>query len=317
MEVITVGWEPHHSRSSTHSSKEAYWLKPVLTAFIIHVLLIYVLITFWYQDTTQRVSALVVKPSPTAIKSYLMTSTQYQSITQTNLPPKLNDLENAQPVQSKPPIVDINADIDVDVEIDEIDEIDVDIEIDESPSTTIKTKETPTSLDEDNTLDKVMPSNNKPNNIQPHVITKKNNVLPSQIKPKMTTDINKSAPSLASIQQATSHFIQQNNIAALDTLIGSQTALQNKPTGTMSEMDPNLDFIELAAEIDISQPHTFNHRLDPNRIVKQGDYCYRVVELATQVNPHGWGLGFATFCGEDQVKKQLTEAINNRVNRIK
>jgi hypothetical protein len=297
MEVITVGWEPHHSRSSTHSSKEAYWLKPVLTAFIIHVLLIYVLIAFWYQDTTQRVSALVVKPSPTAIKSYLMTSTQYQSITQTSLPPKLYDLEKAQHIKNFPPIIDTNVDV--------------------SQSTSIYTKETPTSLDEDNTLDKVMPSSNKPNNIQPHVITKKNNVLPSQIKPNTTTNVNKSAPSLASIQQATSHFIQQNNIAALDTLIGSQTALQNKPTGTMSEMDPNLDFIELAAEIDISQPHTFNHRLDPNRIVKQGDYCYRVVELATQVNPHGWGLGFATFCGEDQVKKQLTEAINNRVNRIK
>ncbi|QHS12247.1 hypothetical protein [Shewanella sp. Arc9-LZ] len=297
MEVITVGWEPHHSRSSTHSSKEAYWLKPVLTAFIIHVLLIYVLIAFWYQDTTQRVSALVVKPSPTAIKSYLMTSTQYQSITQTSLPPKLYDLEKAQHIKNFPPIIDTNVDV--------------------SQSTSIYTKETPTSLDEDNTLDKVMPSSNKPNNIQPHVITKKNNVLPSQIKPNTTTNVNKSTPSLASIQQATSHFIQQNNIAALDTLIGSQTALQNKPTGTMSEMDPNLDFIELAAEIDISQPHTFNHRLDPNRIVKQGDYCYRVVELATQVNPHGWGLGFATFCGEDQVKKQLTEAINNRVNRIK
>jgi hypothetical protein len=297
MEVITVGWEPHHSRSSTHSSKEAYWLKPVLTAFIIHVLLIYVLIAFWYQDTTQRVSALVVKPSPTAIKSYLMTSTQYQSITQTSLPPKLYDLEKAQHIKNFPPIIDTNVDV--------------------SQSTSIYTKETPTSLDEDNTLDKVMPSSNKPNNIQPHVITKKNNVLPSQIKPNTTTNVNKSTPSLASIQQATSHFIQQNNIAALDTLIGSQTALQNKPTGTMSEMDSNLDFIELAAEIDISQPHTFNHRLDPNRIVKQGDYCYRVVELATQVNPHGWGLGFATFCGEDQVKKQLTEAIRKRVNAVK
>jgi hypothetical protein len=295
MEVITVGWEPHHSRSSTHSSKEAYWLKPVLTAFIIHVLLIYVLIAFWYQDTTQRVSALVVKPSPTAIKSYLMTSTQYQSITQTSLPPKLYDLEKAQHLNRHTPIIDVDV----------------------SQSTSTNAKETKASLDEDNTLNKVMPSSNKPNNIQSAVITKKKNVLPSQIKPKMTTDINKSAPSLASIQQATSYFIQQNNIAALDTLVGSQTALQNKPTGTMSEMDLNLDFIELAAEIDISQPHTFNHRLDPNRIVKQGDYCYRVVELATQVNPHGWGLGFATFCGEDQVKKQLTEAIRKRVNAVK
>ncbi|MGI2113733.1 hypothetical protein ACRN9G_09025 [Shewanella frigidimarina] len=295
MEVITVGWEPHHSRTSTHSSKEVYWLKPVLTAFIIHVLLIYVLIAFWYQDTTQRVSTLVVKPSTTAIKSYLITSTQYESMTQTSLPPKLNDLESARLIKSFPPIIDTNVDV--------------------SQSTSINAKETPISLDEDNnTLDNVMPSNNKPINIQSTASAK---ALPNQIKPNTTTNVNKSVPSLASIQQATSHFIQQNNIAALDTLIGSQTALQNQPTGTMSEMDPNLDFIELAPEIDINQPHTFNHRLDPNRIVKQGDYCYRVVELPTQVNPHGWGLGFAEFCGEDKVKKQLTESINNRVNRIK
>ncbi len=295
MEVITVGWEPHHSRTSTHSSKEVYWLKPVLTAFIIHVLLIYVLIAFWYQDTTQRVSTLVVKLSTTAIKSYLITSTQYESMTQTSLPPKLNDLESARLIKSFPPIIDTNVDV--------------------SQSTSINAKETPISLDEDNnTLDNVMPSNNKPINIQSTASAK---ALPNQIKPNTTTNVNKSVPSLASIQQATSHFIQQNNIAALDTLIGSQTALQNQPTGTMSEMDPNLDFIELAPEIDINQPHTFNHRLDPNRIVKQGDYCYRVVELPTQVNPHGWGLGFAEFCGEDKVKKQLTESINNRVNRIK
>jgi hypothetical protein len=311
MEVITVGREPQHSRASMHSPEEIYWLKPVLTALFIHVLLIYVLITFWYQDATQRMSALVIEPSSTAIKSYLMTSAQYQSMTQTSLSPKLNDIENAQHVQSKPPIVDINADIDVDVYIE------IEIEIDESPSTTIKTTETQTSLNKDNTLDNVMPSNNKPNNIQSTASAKIPNALPNQIKPDTTTDVNKSAPSFASIQQATSHFIQQNNIAALDTLIGSQTALQNKPTGTMSEMDSNLDFIELAPEIDISQPHTFNHRLDPNRIVKQGDYCYRVVELPTQVNPHGWGLGFATFCGEDQVKNQLTEAIRKRVNAVK
>jgi hypothetical protein len=297
MEVITAGREPHHSRSSTHSFEEIYWLKPVLTAFIIHVLLIYVLIAFWYQDTMQRVSALVVKPSTTAIKSYLITPTQYESMTQTSLPPKLNNIENAQHIRSYPPIIDTNVDV--------------------SQSTSTNAKETPTSLDEDKAIDNVVPSNNKHNSIQSTRDSKKPNVLPSQIKPKTTTEVNKPMPTLASIQHASSHFIQQKNLEALDTLIGSQTALQNKPTGTMSEMDPNLDFIELAAEIDISQPHTFNHRLDPNRIVKQGDYCYRVVELPTQVNPHGWGLGFATFCGEDKVKKQLTESINNRVNRIK
>ena len=120
-----------------------------------------------------------------------------------------------------------------------------------------------------------------------------------------------------SLQQATSRYIQQHNNQQFEQLIDLQAASKNKPVGTMSEMDATLDFIELTPKIDTSQPQTLNHKLDPNRIVKQGDYCYKVVNLATQVNPHGWGLGFAEFCGEDKQKQQLTEAINNRVNKLK
>ena len=291
MEVITVGREPQHSLFSTHAPK-IYWLKPVLTALIIHALLIYMLIAFWYQDTTQRTSTLMIKPSTTAIKSYLMTSTQYQSMIHTNLPPKLNEQRDIEYVNRNPSIIDV------------------------SQSTSI-TKDTQASLDEDAVIDEVVPSNNKRNTIQSISSAKIPIALPSQIKPETTTNLNKSVPSLTSIQQASSQYIQRDNINELELLISSQTALPKKNVGTMSEMDPQLDFIELTPKVDTSQPNTLNHRLDPNRIVKQGDYCYRVVDLATQVNPHGWGLGFAEYCGEDESKKQLTEAINNRISKVK
>lgn len=131
------------------------------------------LIAFWYQDTTQRTSTLMVKPSTTVIKSYLMTSTQYQSMIHTNLPSKLNEQRDIEYVNRNPSIIDV------------------------SQSTSITT-DTQASLDE------VVPSNNKRNTIQSISSAKIPNALPSQIKPETTTNLNKSEPSLTSIQQASS-----------------------------------------------------------------------------------------------------------------
>jgi hypothetical protein len=67
-------------------------------------------------------------------------------MTRTSLPPKLNDIENAQHIKSYPPIIDTNVDV--------------------SQLTSTSAKETPTSLDEDKAIDNVVPSNNKHNSIQ-------------------------------------------------------------------------------------------------------------------------------------------------------
>ena len=268
MDTITTFKKVQHTRMLLSNSDDVNIFKPIMAAFISHVVLILAIAWFWQQDTSQRKTAFIQSIKPDVIKSYLITSKQYQLMQ-----------DNHEKLNNTSPVVEHNL-------------------------SGLHGSKTPVRLV--STMAKKI--NNKPIN--------SNN---AKLKPKANDkpNVKKVVSTSQSIQQASAKFIQQHNNDQLEVLIGSQTAWQNKPVATMSEMDAQLDFIVLSPEVDISQPHTFNHKLDPNRIVKQGDYCYRVVELATQINPHGYGLGYAQFCGEDKQQKLLTEMINNRISQIK
>lgn len=249
---------------------------PLFYAIVMHSILILLIAWFWQQDTKRRMAEIKTPIKHSAIKSYLITSQQYQSM--------LNE-SYSEPI-SQPPAQSIQA-----------------------------------KSDAHKPLLKV---NNEATQIAPVVTNPANSSAPN--KPNKTNAPTTPAAEVSthaihaaiSMKQATSQYLQQQNQLDFEQLVGEQTAAQHQPKGSLSEMDATLDFIELApTPTDTNQPHTLNHKLDPNRIVKQGDYCYTVVNLATQVNPHGWGLGFAEFCGEDKQKQQLTEAINNRVNKVK
>lgn len=264
------------------SSKQAIPLNeqrlatPLFFAIVMHCILILLIGWFWQQDTKQRMAEIKMPITHTAIKSYLISSQQYQSM------------------------------------------------LNESHSDTISQPQSPNQQTQPKPDGHNPKSPNKSNNeavqMAPILATNtthspKPNKASTPPTPKVPTHATNTA---MSIKQATSQYLQQQNQLEFEQLVGLQTAAQHKPSGTMSEMDAELDFIELTpTPTDTNQPHTLNHKLDPNRIVKQGDYCYTVVNLATQVNPHGWGLGFAQYCGEDKQKQQLTEAINSRVNNIK
>ena len=276
MNTITAYKEGNNLQANTFD--KSYLFKSLVCALVIHSVLVLFISWFWQQDAQQRMTALTTPTKYSAIKSYLITSQQYQS--------QINDTENVPQSQVTTILKPVES---VAVETTAL--------INREPA-----KITPTLI--------------KKTTISP---VKLNNQL-REAKPKTDSTSNSSSDTVntaASIKEAASQYIKQHHNDQLEQLIGTQTAQQNKPLGTMSEMDPQLDFIELTPKVDTSQPNTLNHRLDPNRIVKQGDYCYRVVDLATQVNPHGWGLGFAEYCGEDESKKQLTEAINNRISKVK
>ncbi|MDF0535319.1 hypothetical protein KDN34_17290 [Shewanella yunxiaonensis] len=55
--------------------------------------------------------------------------------------------------------------------------------------------------------------------------------------------------------------------------------------------------------------------LDPNRIVKQGDRCYRVVKMPTQLNPEAEHLGFGFKCALTDDEKRLDKSLTNRINQ--
>ncbi|PMG81073.1 hypothetical protein BCU84_00165 [Shewanella sp. 10N.286.51.B7] len=117
---------------------------------------------------------------------------------------------------------------------------------------------------------------------------------------------------------AVKHQVLKNlNQQALNTLISQQAHLATSKSGaSLSELTPEMFDIEIIEIEDKRQATTLDHRLDPNRIMKHGETCYRIVPLPTQINPHAEGLGFAEPCDSAKMKKALGKAIQNRLSKV-
>ena len=85
---------------------------------------------------------------------------------------------------------------------------------------------------------------------------------------------------------------------------------------SLSEMDGEMTILKGGSEYDISKELTLDHQFDPNRIVRIGDTCYRVVKLGDPINSHKENLGFPYFCGEDQVSKSINKGIAEHLSRM-
>ncbi|MCL2919268.1 hypothetical protein [Shewanella litorisediminis] len=111
-----------------------------------------------------------------------------------------------------------------------------------------------------------------------------------------------------------SRFMARQNALALTALSESyanqQTAHMNAAGRGMSELLPEMEVLLVPDADDFYKPNTLDSDIDPNRIVKSGDTCYRVVKVPTPLNPHAENLGYPFRCGEDRVKKALKEGIN-------
>nr|WP_250885893.1 hypothetical protein [Shewanella jiangmenensis] len=111
-----------------------------------------------------------------------------------------------------------------------------------------------------------------------------------------------------------SRFMARQNANALNALTESyaeqKTAHINRSGRSMSELLPEMEVLLVPDADDFYKPNTLDSKIDPNRIVKSGDTCYRVVKVPTPLNPHAENLGYPFRCGEDRVKKALKEGIN-------
>ncbi|AZG72144.1 hypothetical protein [Shewanella livingstonensis] len=94
MDVIEVYTLEPYCRTSVHNPNKVDLFQPLAIALIIHVMLIFLIALFWEQDTDQRTSDLPATPKTKAIRSYLLSSKQYQSMI--NTLPKPNDLDDIQ-----------------------------------------------------------------------------------------------------------------------------------------------------------------------------------------------------------------------------
>ena len=111
-----------------------------------------------------------------------------------------------------------------------------------------------------------------------------------------------------------SRFMARQNEQALTALseryASDKTAHFGASGRSMSELLPEMEVLLVPSADDFYKPNTLDSDVDPNRIVKSGDTCYRVVKVPTPINPHAENLGFPFRCGEDRVKKALKEGIN-------
>ncbi|MCL1049006.1 hypothetical protein L2755_05135 [Shewanella abyssi] len=132
-----------------------------------------------------------------------------------------------------------------------------------------------------------------------------------RIVSKRSVAVNNKNPSAMAFAQS---YLQRKNAAALDALIVDKA---NQYTGSRSLSEMDGDMVELVfPEVDeYSKIPTTDHRLDPNRIVRQGDTCFRIVKTPTQINPYGENIGYPFNCGGDKIKKAINEAISARLEK--
>ena len=92
----------------------------------------------------------------------------------------------------------------------------------------------------------------------------------------------------------TQRYFERQREQALDDLVLEQANHYSKRSN-LSEMSPEMEVLIVPNADDFSGPTSLDLELDPNRIVRKGDTCYRVVKVGTQINPYAENLGFPSI----------------------
>ena len=75
-------------------------------------------------------------------------------------------------------------------------------------------------------------------------------------------------------------------------------------------MTPQMKQEWLPARKTVAEAKTLDHQFDPNRIIRKGSDCYRVVKVGTPINPHAENLGYKFKCGQTDQEKALAESLS-------
>ncbi len=128
-------------------------------------------------------------------------------------------------------------------------------------------------------------------------------------------NLERGAADSGAVSAVTGDYMARYRQAQLDKLVehAADKATQKK---SMSEMDGKMRVLALPKENEYETAITLDSKLDPNRIVKIGDTCYRVVSVATPINPHGENLGFPFNCGGDKVKLAIKDSLDKHLSMM-
>ncbi|QYJ96049.1 hypothetical protein K0J45_10735 [Shewanella alkalitolerans] len=150
--------------------------------------------------------------------------------------------------------------------------------------------------------------------IEVHADTQKKNEAFS-FKAAKGLNLERGAADSGAVSAATGDYMARYRQAQLDKLVehAADKATQKK---SMSEMDGEMRVLALPKENEYETAITLDSKVDPNRIVKIGDTCYRVVSVATAINPHGENLGFPFKCGGDKVKQAIKDSLDKHLSMM-
>ncbi|WP_394393160.1 hypothetical protein [Shewanella woodyi] len=124
-----------------------------------------------------------------------------------------------------------------------------------------------------------------------------------------------SAKPARSLSQSTRSYFQRQREQALDELVISQSDRYTRKR-SLSEMDGDMIILSLPEHNIWEETKTLDSELDPNRIVKQGSTCYRIVKTPNPLNPHAENLGYPFRCDGKSLVSDLQKAIAKRAEKM-
>ena len=217
-----------------------------------------------------------------------------------------------------------------------------------TPTTPIKPQPTPkkvmpeTAVSEKVEAEKVEQEKVKPDTVKPDITqssqsqsSAQSEVQPAEVtakKPTNTLDTTEIKPQLgaqsspaaegestiatsSSMSLFTQQYFERQREQALDDL-ASEQADKFTQKSNMSEISPEMEVLFVPNADDFGGTTSLDLPLDPNRIVRKGDTCYRVVQVGTQVNPYAENLGFPFDCSGKKINQAIDDAIQSRLKKM-
>ncbi|ACK46527.1 conserved hypothetical protein [Shewanella baltica OS223] len=160
--------------------------------------------------------------------------------------------------------------------------------------------------------------------VQPAEVTAKkptNTLDTTEIKPQLGAKSSPAAEGESTIATSSSmslftqQYFERQREQALDDLVIEQADKFTRKSN-MSEMSPEMEVLFVPNADDFGGTTSLDLPLDPNRIVRKGDTCYRVVQVGTQVNPYAENLGFPFDCSGKKINQAIDDAIQSRLNKM-
>lgn len=184
---------------------------------------------------------------------------------------------------------------------------------------TVKPNITQSSQSQSKKTQSIAPSDEQPTET---MATKPTNTLDtSELKPQLGAKSSPAAEGESTIATSSSmslftqQYFERQREQELDDLVIEQADKFTRKSN-MSEMSPEMEVLFVPNADDFGGTTSLDLPLDPNRIVRKGDTCYRVVQVGTQVNPYAENLGFSFDCSGKKINQAIDDAIQSQLNKM-